>query len=170
MGRTTGRLYSGDGSTDGTAEGARVLERRTRRHLPPADIELAYRHWRESGSLRRTAHALGIAEGTVIAWCRMHSWVQRRRVEDATDDEIVREHATDRLIEETDALLDRLLSLSEEAKSDAVKLRATKHALALLGIVPAHPAGRSGPVLFPSPDTPPAWDEWLADPDADRFD
>jgi hypothetical protein len=141
----------------GAAEEAVVPGRRTRRHRPPVAIDEAYRHWRRSGSLRRTAHALGIAEGTVIAWCRTHGWVQRRRIDDGIDDQIVRQHATERLIHETDALIDRLLYLVDVADRDAVKLRATKHALALLGIVP-------------SPGPSPAWDEWLADPDADRFD
>jgi hypothetical protein len=119
-------------------------ERRTCRHRPPADIEEAYRHWRGSGSLRRTAQALGLPAGTVIGWCRTYDWVKRRRAEDDFDAELVQVHAIERLLQKRQDYLERLVYLAEHADRDAVKLNAIKHVLALLGIVPGL-GGRSDP-------------------------
>jgi len=120
-------------------------EHRTCRHRPPADVEEAYRHWRQSGSLRRTAHALAIPEGTVIAWSRRHGWVERRQADDDFDAQLMQAHAIDRLVQHADDYVKRLVDLAEHADRDAVKLNAIKHALAILGIVPGM-AGRGGPI------------------------
>ena len=127
-----------------------IPEQPIHRHRPPAEIERAHQHWRRSGGLRRTAAALGIPEGTVITWSRQHDWVQRRRDEEAADAEIVRDHATILLVEDAHDMVRDLLALTRSADRDQVRLNAVKHALAILGIVPAHLAGRFDPIRLPS--------------------
>lgn len=107
--------------------------------------EAAYQTYRSiqgKRSLRKTAELTGVPFGTLTDWSRQDGWTLRLRDDDDRDRAILRRNTEMRLVAEEDVLLDQLLYLSQEGTNqDKVKLEATKHALALLGVVPAERPG-----------------------------
>lgn len=106
-----------------------------RREYTPEQKSKAYLHWRKSGSMRRTAEALGIPDGTIIAWSRAQGWTMMKQSDDARDREVIVANARMRLVDEADSLVEGLIDLSKTADKDAgVRLRALIKALELIGM------------------------------------
>jgi hypothetical protein len=106
-----------------------------RREYTPDQKSKAYLHWRKSGSMKRTAHALGIPEGTIISWSRAQGWMLMKHKDDARDREVIVANARMRLVDEADGLVDRLIEMTKTGENaESVKLRALIKGLELIGM------------------------------------
>lgn len=112
--------------------------RTTRTAYAKADHEAAFLVYAslDEPSVAETAAIMGISERTLEYWCRHERWVERR-AEKRLDRVATASHIVDTLLlRQAQNLADRLLSLAFQDADIAVSLRATTHALALLGKSP----------------------------------
>jgi hypothetical protein len=131
-----------------------------------ADRERAYAHWTGSGSLKGTGKALDIPMATVATWCRKDRWVARREAEDELDREMSLQRAFVKIVKNVDPLICNLLEIAGGGtKDDAVRLKATMHALAIVGIAPVARVAVTG-----RPDPPERRITGLSDADIDAIE
>jgi len=93
--------------------------------------------------LRTTAEAMGITQGTIMAWSREDGWQQRLRADDDRAIATMRRDAELALLGKHDLLIERAWNLAESASDERVQADMTKYLMGVLGYSPQAAAARA---------------------------
>jgi len=107
--------------------------------------ERAYLIYRdqERRSLRKTAEAMGIPQGTIMAWSREDGWQERLRADDDRAIAAMRRDAELAFLGKHDLLIERAWNLAESASDERVQADMTKYLMGVLGCSPQAAVARA---------------------------